>query len=146
MPNVFRNLLNKMMKIVFKVYKTKKYDTIDFKMSNSHSKEKIINKSSFRNIGDGNASDPYRRDHCQCNVTHIGRQAFDFSKNLEAITVEEGNLNYCSLDGILYEKATPSIFFVPHGISGDITLLDGITTIKASAFEQKNPFNGNCHF
>ena len=63
------------------------------------------------------------------SVTSIGDNALGGS-----ISVSENNLNYCSVDGILYDKAKTNIIYIPKGISGDITIPDGVTSIGGGAF------------
>ncbi len=68
------------------------------------------------------------------SVTTIGDSAFGWCSVLKAITVAEENGNYCSVDGILYDKAITRILGVPGGVSGSVTIPESVTTIGDSAF------------
>jgi hypothetical protein len=67
------------------------------------------------------------------SVQYISTYAFDGS-NLSSVTVEEGNLNYKSVDGILYDRELTQIIYVPPQIEGEVTIPEGITEIEAFAF------------
>lgn len=76
-----------------------------------------------------------------------GIQNFNFNvvKNcyaLEKITVSEGNTVYYSVDGVLYNKLTDEIFFVPANLSGEITIPQGVMQIKASTFSNRKSLTG----
>jgi hypothetical protein len=62
-------------------------------------------------------------------VTSIGDWAFSGCDNLTSITVDSGNPNYTIEGGILYNKAKTEIVYVPEGISGNITIPNGVTRI-----------------
>ena len=66
------------------------------------------------------------------SVTSIGGQAFPYNSS---ITVDSGNPNYASEGRILYNKAKTEIVFVPKGISGNVTIANGVTSISAGEFE-----------
>ena len=68
------------------------------------------------------------------SVTSIGERAFDDCTSLASISVSENNLNYSSVDGILYDKAKTKIIQTPQAISGDVTIPDGVTSIDEWAF------------
>lgn len=54
--------------------------------------------------------------------------------HLETITVESGSVYFRLQNGVLYDLAEQSIFFVNKGILGDVVISDGITSIAAGAF------------
>ena len=64
------------------------------------------------------------------SVTSIGFNAF--GDNLTSITVASGNPNYTIEGGILYSKT--EIVYVPKGISGNVTIPNGVTSIREYAF------------
>ena len=65
------------------------------------------------------------------SVTSIeGRYAF--GDNLTSITVASGNPNFTVEGGILYSKT--EIVYVPKGISGNVTIPNGVTSIREYAF------------
>ena len=68
------------------------------------------------------------------SVTSIGEDAFSRCSNLKSISVDEGNATYQSKDGVVYKKDDKSLYLVPWGIEGAVTILDGCTSIDTSAF------------
>ncbi|MBR2445616.1 MAG: leucine-rich repeat protein [Clostridia bacterium] len=54
--------------------------------------------------------------------------------NLERIIVEDGNTDYMSMDGILYDLSTMEILLIPAKLSGNVTIPEGVTTIAQNAF------------
>ena len=67
-------------------------------------------------------------------VTSISNNAFSGCSNLTGITVDVNNAHYASQNGILYNKPTTQILFIPPKIGGSVTILDGVTSIGTSAF------------
>ena len=67
------------------------------------------------------------------SVTSIGVFVFFGCAEL-VITVDANNLHFTSESGIVYNKAKTEIVAVPAGISGEITIPQGITAIGASVF------------
>jgi hypothetical protein len=70
------------------------------------------------------------------NVTSIDANAFNELWSLAIITVSADNLTYASQDGILYNKAKTAIIYVPRGISGSVTIPDGVMNIADYAFNR----------
>ncbi len=68
-------------------------------------------------------------------ISSMGSGLFSLCNSLEWIGVDDMNPNFVSQDGILYSRNPLSIFFVPRNISGDISLLDDLTVIPSSAFQ-----------
>ncbi len=68
----------------------------------------------------------------------------DFSgcTSLKRFIVSEDNVTYCSKDGILYRRDPLEIFRIPEGISGEIALLDGVTSIDNYDFENLDGLTG----
>ncbi len=66
------------------------------------------------------------------NVTNIDDYAFSGCGNLQ-ITVEEGNAEYLSIDGSLYDKTETTLV---RGVGGksSVNLLDSVTNISPGAF------------
>lgn len=58
-------------------------------------------------------------------------------QSLESITVGEGNLNYASQNGVLYNKEKTEFICMPYAISGDIVIPDGITKIGSLPYGNK---------
>ena len=63
------------------------------------------------------------------SVISIGSGSFLFCDSLTIITVDSSNPNFTSEGGILYNKAKAEIVFVPKGISGNVTIPNGVTKI-----------------
>jgi hypothetical protein len=72
------------------------------------------------------------------NVTSIQQGAFDRCDSMMFFDVADGNTAYCSIDGVLYDKAKTMLIRYPSAKNGEITIPETVTTIGASAF-------ANCH-
>jgi hypothetical protein len=68
------------------------------------------------------------------SVTSIGFRAFMACTSLTDITVDNNNPNYASEGGILYNKAKTTLIQVPGGISGNVAISEGVTSINDHAF------------
>lgn len=71
------------------------------------------------------------------SVESIGDAAFAGCDNLTSILVSEGNSNYCTFDGILYDKQMTRIVSVPNVIFGYVTIPDSVTSIGDHAFSYR---------
>jgi len=69
------------------------------------------------------------------SVRGIGGGAFSECTGLTGITVATNNTNYLSEGGIVYNKEKTQIEIVPTGISGSVTIPDGVTEIGSGAFD-----------
>ena len=70
------------------------------------------------------------------SVTNINALAFGAS-SLEEINVDNNNLYYCSVDGILFNKAASALLGYPRLKSGtSYTIPNGVTTIGEHAFNE----------
>jgi hypothetical protein len=67
-------------------------------------------------------------------VTNIGDQAFSGCNSLTAIQVENGNVNYSSEAGILFNKDKTTLICCPGGKTGHYTIPDSVTSIEDRAF------------
>ena len=76
------------------------------------------------------------------NVASIGNNAFQGCTSLPSITVDSGNTNYANEGGILYNKAKTEIVYVLEGISGNVTISNGVTSIGDSAFTYRTSLTG----
>jgi|GEM_PF-1165682 len=72
------------------------------------------------------------------NVTEIGEHSFILCRNLTEINVQEGNQNFSSLNGVLFNKDQSSILAYPSAKSGVYVIPNSVKTIGNSAFS-------NCH-
>ena len=69
------------------------------------------------------------------DITHVGDYVFRNCPNLSKITVEAGNANYCSVDGVLFNKAKTQLIQYPVAKTGGIYRVpETVTSIKAYAF------------
>ena len=68
------------------------------------------------------------------SVTTIGENAFNGCSGLKIITVAEGNQNYSTLNGILYDKEKTKIIHVPQVLEGSVIIPNGVTNIESYAF------------
>ncbi|MCI7630266.1 MAG: leucine-rich repeat domain-containing protein [Ruminococcus sp.] len=66
------------------------------------------------------------------NTTEIDRTAFDGCDNLESFSVEEGNPQYWSKDGVLFQDKC--LIFFPYKKAGTYVIPDNITEIQFGAF------------
>lgn len=69
------------------------------------------------------------------SVTSIGEHAFAGCVGLSAINVDDDNLVYCSVDGILYDKEMTKVLKCPEGKRGSVRIPESVTSIGNSAFE-----------
>lgn len=68
-------------------------------------------------------------------VLNIGVNVFGGCSNLININVEQGNLNYCSIDGVLYGKNGKTLIKYPQGRKEtSFTILKEVVTIDDAAF------------
>jgi hypothetical protein len=67
------------------------------------------------------------------SVTTIGAHVFG-STGLTSIQVDTNNQHFASQNGVLYNKAMTEILIVPLGISGSITIPNGVMNIGNEAF------------
>ena len=68
------------------------------------------------------------------SVTSIGSGAFSYCTGLTSINVAEDNLNYASIDGVLYSKDKKTLIKCPEGKTGSITIPNSVTSIGKEAF------------
>ena len=68
-------------------------------------------------------------------VKKIGARAFSGCKNLSAIAVDPGNMNFTSVDGVLFDKAKTTLIQFPAGHKDSIyTIPNGTKKIGGHAF------------
>ena len=69
------------------------------------------------------------------SVTSIGVNAFSDCKNLASITVESANKSFCSVDGVLFNKAQTTLIQYPIGkTTSSYIIPDSVTSISSYAF------------
>jgi hypothetical protein len=64
----------------------------------------------------------------------IGVSAFNGCTSLTGIELGEGNTDYSSVDGVVFNKAKTTLIIFPHGKSGHYTIPDSVTSIGVQAF------------
>lgn len=67
-------------------------------------------------------------------VTIINDSAFDALYKLQHITVDDNNLNYKSIDDILYSKDESTIFLCPQQKTGSVVIPDSVTNIESAFY------------
>ena len=70
------------------------------------------------------------------SVTGIGYAAFSKCVSLKSIDVGEGNTEYSSVYGVLFDKNKTVLIHFPAGKGGHYTIPDGVTSIGDHAFIQ----------
>ena len=68
------------------------------------------------------------------SVLSIGYGNFTGCTNLQSITVDAGNENYTSVDGVLYNKDKTALLAFPNKAGTVLEIPDGTTSIEAYAF------------
>ena len=68
------------------------------------------------------------------SVTNIEDGAFDYCSVLTSISVDPNNLNFSSLDGVLYDKEKTKIIKVPRGKTGDFVIPNSVISIASYSF------------
>ena len=68
------------------------------------------------------------------SVTSIEKNAFSVCESLVNINVNEGNQNYSSLDGVLFNKDKTLLILCPEAKKDSYEIPDSVTTIGSSAF------------
>lgn len=107
----------------------------DLAFCDCHCLSSIIIPDSVLSIGNSTFSGSnLSKIQIPSSVHDIDPSAFMSCDLLTEIVVENGNNNYASLDGVLYDKNITQIICCPRGIQGAITLPNGITSIADSAF------------
>ncbi len=69
------------------------------------------------------------------SVSSIGMEAFEGCTGLTSINVASDNSNYCSVDGVLFNKDKTTLIQYPGGKQGAYTIPNSVTSIGEWAFE-----------
>lgn len=69
------------------------------------------------------------------SVSSVSPDAFDSAASLTSIEVSADNPRLASVDGILYTKDMAELIRCPQGMSGDVTVPDGVTAVGRNAFQ-----------
>ena len=76
----------------------------------------------------------YSEIEIPATVTFIGKGAFVFNEELEKITVAKDNENYCSENGVLFNKDKTELIQYTNGITDEYTVPETVETIIRNAF------------
>ncbi len=69
------------------------------------------------------------------SVTSIGNSAFAGCKQLQSINVDEANLYYCSIDGVLFNKDQTKLLQYPNGKGDTLYIIPNtVTTLGSMSF------------
>ena len=68
------------------------------------------------------------------SVTYIGTAAFYNCQSLTSIDVDPNNQSYCSIDGVLYNKAMTELIRCPGRKTGVFHIPESVTSIAETAF------------
>ena len=69
------------------------------------------------------------------SVTSIGYRTFYHCRSLTSINVASDNSNYCSVDGVLFNKDKTTLIQYPGGKQGSYTIPNSVTSIGDGAFD-----------
>lgn len=67
-------------------------------------------------------------------VRKIGKWAFMSCARMERIDVDEKNQNFCSVDGVLFNKDVSILIQCPSGKKGECNIPESVTKISSQAF------------
>ena len=68
------------------------------------------------------------------SVTSIGDYAFNYCSSLTSINVADDNPNYCSMDGVLFNKDKTTLIQYPGGKQGAYIIPNSVTSVGDWAF------------
>ncbi len=75
-------------------------------------------------------------------VTSMGTYTFSGCSGLSSIMVEAGNLQYTSVDGVLFNADQTEIVAYPGGKSGGYSIPDSVTSLGSGAFSDCSALTG----
>ena len=68
------------------------------------------------------------------SVTSIGERAFASCSSMISIDIADSNPNYCSVEGVIFNKEKSTLIQYPGGKQGDYIIPTSVTSIENSAF------------
>ncbi|MDO5558616.1 MAG: leucine-rich repeat domain-containing protein [Oscillospiraceae bacterium] len=69
------------------------------------------------------------------SVKNIAADAFEACHELESVNVSDENMNYCSVDGVLYNKDKTKLIFCPCENQNDVIIPPTVREIEKGAFK-----------
>lgn len=90
----------------------------------------------IESIGSNNLPSSLQNFTIPANLAHIDVNNFDKCENLTAIYVDEGNNQYTSIDGILYNKDLTTILRCPQCKTGDVVIPPTVKKIEEYCFSK----------
>ncbi len=72
------------------------------------------------------------------NITEIGAKSFLRCNALSSVAVAPDHQTFCAVNGVLYDKDITQVIYAPTGLSGDISLPEGLKSIGGYAFQNCN--------
>ncbi len=69
-------------------------------------------------------------------ITEIPEDAI--RADAKCINVDEANPNYASVDGVLYNKDKTKIIYIPKGLSGKVSIPEGMETLASYSFKGRD--------
>jgi hypothetical protein len=69
------------------------------------------------------------------SLTTLEPDSFRDCSELAEISVDENNPVFCSVDGVLFDKAMTTLMQFPHGKKGVYSVPEGIISIRSGAFD-----------
>ena len=104
------------------------------KCANGHVEKPLVYKNSSKTTLSGCHSTATGSIIIPDSVTHIEQNAFSGCKGLTSINVSPDNSNYCSVDGVLFNKDKTTIIQYPGGKQGAYTIPNSVAIIGDNAF------------
>lgn len=94
---------------------------------------KTIERSAFNSCGN------LKKINIPASVEYINLEyTFNSCSNLKEIAVDDGNLFYASIDGVLYNKEKTTLLQFPHNYGESYAVPDGTVTIAEDSFAERN--------
>jgi hypothetical protein len=107
----------------------------DDAFSNAKSLANVVLPDSVKHIGTrAFFGTGLRTIRIPATVQTIGSFAFSSCPDLHEIQVDTANMNYASIDGVLYSKDLRTLIQCPAGKSGIVTVPETVTAISQNAF------------
>lgn len=116
----------------------------DYAFSTCRSLTRIALPDSIKSIGEGAFSECSGISYISIpnSVIHIGNRAFESCSKLENIVVASENINFCSIDGVLFNKNQTTLIQYPSGKQGGYIIPNSVTRLENYAFSACSNLTG----